>query len=77
MIVRINRIIKRRLQDADGNDVGDLNAAIAVNVGEAGGSTTHVESHSRIVQRSGNAAQARTPPPPDPPSPADDPKEDA
>ena len=75
-LVRINRIIRKRLQDADGRVVGDVNAAVSVNVSEPGGSTTHVESHSHIVQ-STRSTQARTPTRPDPPSPADDPKEDA
>ena len=48
--MKINRIIRKRLVDADGNPVGDVNAALAVNVGEPGGSETHVSSHSRIVQ---------------------------
>jgi hypothetical protein len=74
--VRINRIIKRRLQDDDGNVIGDVNAAVAVNVGEPGGSETHVHSHSRIVQ-STRSTRARKPTRPEPPAAADDPKEDA
>jgi hypothetical protein len=58
--VRLNRIVRKRLRDADGEVVGDVNAAIAVNVGEAAGSEVHVSSNSRIVQgASGARAQER------------------
>jgi hypothetical protein len=79
--VRLNRIIEKRLRDTDGNAIGDVNAAIAVNVGEPGGSETHVRSHSRIVQRTRGAqaetttSESRTRPAP--PPEADEPKEDA
>lgn len=70
--MKLNRIIKKRLLDSDGNAIGDVNAAIAVNVGEPGGSETHVSSHSRVVQRT-RKAQTRTSPAP--PPEADEPKE--
>ena len=76
--MKINRIIRKRLVDADGTPVGDVNAALAVNVGEPGGSETHVSSHSRIVQTS-RSTQVHTtgesPTRPAPPPVADDPKE--
>jgi hypothetical protein len=77
--VRLNRIIEKRLRDSDGKAIGDVNAAIAVNVGEPGGSETHVSSHTRIVQRTGSAqvettiSESRTRPAP--PPEADEPKE--
>lgn len=77
--VRLNRIIEKRLRDSDGNAIGDVNAAIAVNVGEPGGSETHVSSHTRVVQRTGSAqddtttSESRTRPAP--PTEADEPKE--
>ena len=74
--VRLNRIIKKRLRNADGSVIGDVNAAIAVNTGEPGGSETHVSSHSRIVQ-STRSAQAPETTRPASPTEADDPKEDA
>jgi len=49
--VRIDRIIKKRIRSRDGSSVADLNAALAINVGEAGESSTSVSSHQRIVQR--------------------------
>ena len=75
--MKINRIIRKRLVDADGTPIGDVNAAVAINVGEPGGSETHVSSHSRIVQtsRSGEVhttSESRTRP--DPPTEADDPR---
>jgi hypothetical protein len=79
--VRLSEYIAKRLRDADGNPIGDVNAVIAVNVGEDGGTETHVSSHSRIVQRT-RSAQARTRTSvsrtsPAPPPEADEPKEDA
>ena len=76
--MKINRIIRKRLVDADGTPVGDVNAAVAVNVGEPGGSETHVSSHSCIVQtsRSGQVhttSESRTRPAPS--TQADEPKE--
>jgi len=70
--VRHTRIIDQRLRDADGNVIGDVNAVIAVNAGEPGGSHTHVQSHSRIVQQSARRAKAAASP-----QQADDDKEDA
>jgi hypothetical protein len=48
--MRFRKIIQRRIRrSADGVDlVGDLNAAIAANVGERG-QTTHVSSRSTAV----------------------------
>lgn len=74
--MRLNRIIRKRLQDSDGSTIGDVNAAIAVNVGEAGGSETHVASHARVVQRT-RAGQANTTTRAASPTEADKPKEDA
>ncbi|HEV2777390.1 MAG TPA: hypothetical protein VGV90_17505 [Solirubrobacteraceae bacterium] len=76
--MKINRIIRKQLRDADGSVIGDVNAAIAANVGEPGGSETHVTSHSRIVQssRSGQVhTTSESSTRPDPPAEADDPKE--
>jgi hypothetical protein len=52
--MRFAEVIKRRIRKrSDGVDlVGDVNAAVAANVGERGG-TTHASSSQRIVQRSG------------------------
>jgi hypothetical protein len=52
--MRLAEVIRRRIRKrSDGVDlVGDVNAAVAANVGERGG-TTHVSSSQRIVQRSG------------------------
>jgi hypothetical protein len=52
--MRVAEIIRRRLRSrSDGVDfAGDVNAAIAANVGERGAST-RVSSEQRIVQRSG------------------------
>ena len=58
--MKLHRIINQRLRDAEGKVIGDVNAAVAVNAGEPGGSHTHVESHSRIVQ-STRSARAKTP----------------
>ena len=58
--MRINRIISRRLRDSRGAVVGDVNAAIAMNVGEPGGSEIHASSHSRVVQSSGTRGGQRT-----------------
>ena len=76
LVVKLHRLIRRQLRDAGGSVIGDVNAAIAMNVGEPAGSQTHVVSHSRVVQRTGGAEQ---PQPPAPPQQADDhdPKEDA
>ena len=59
--MRIRKLINRRIRKhTDGVDfVGDVNAAIAANVGERG-SATHASSTQRIVQRSGRTAQAET-----------------
>jgi len=48
--MRIDRIIKKRISSRDGSSVADLNAALAINVGEDGESSTNVSSHQRIVQ---------------------------
>jgi hypothetical protein len=52
--MRFAEVIKRRIHKrGHGVDlVGDVNAAVAANVGERGG-TTHVSSSQRITQRSG------------------------
>jgi hypothetical protein len=52
--MRFAEVIKKRIRKrSDGVDLaGDVNAAVAANVGERGG-TTHVSSSQRIVQRSG------------------------
>jgi hypothetical protein len=61
--MRVAEIIRRRIRkESEGvNFAGDVNAAIAANVGERGG-TTHVSSSSsqRIVQRSGRRETRRT-----------------
>jgi hypothetical protein len=53
--MRFAEVIRRRIRKrSDGVDlVGDVNAAVAANVGERGGGTTHASSSQRIVQRSG------------------------
>ena len=54
--MRVAKIIRRRIRkSSDGvNFAGDINAAIAANVGERGTSThAHTSSSQRIVQRSG------------------------
>jgi hypothetical protein len=55
----INRRIRKRSEGVD--FAGDVNAAIAANVGERGGAT-HVSSSSthRIVQRSGRDQRPET-----------------
>ncbi len=76
--MKINRIIRKRLHDCDGAPIGDVNAALAVNVGETGGSETHVSSHSRIVQsnRSGQVhTTSESSTRPASPTEADEPKE--
>jgi hypothetical protein len=59
--MRVAQIIRRRIRNrSDGVDfAGDVNAAIAANVGERGGAT-HVSSSSsqRIVQRSGQTQRS-------------------
>jgi|GEM_PF-2586879 len=83
LLVKLRRIIRKQLRDSDGSVIGDVNAAIAANVGESGGGETHVSSHSRIVQstRGGRAhaitttSETRTRPAP--PTEPDVPKEDA
>lgn len=74
--MKLNRIIRKRLHDADGAVIGDVNAAIAANIGEPGGSETHVESHSLIVQRT-RSTQAHETTSPAPDKEPDEPKEDA
>jgi hypothetical protein len=72
--VKLNRIIRKRLRAADGSAAGDLHAALAVNVGEPGGSHAHVSSHTRIVQSTrGSETHTTTALPPEP----GDPKEAA
>jgi hypothetical protein len=70
--VRLNRTIRKQLRDADGTVVGDVNVAIAANVGEPGGSQTHVSSHSRVVQSTSDDKRSPAAPPQ-----ADETKEDA
>jgi hypothetical protein len=56
--MRIKKLIQRRIR-RHGNGVdlaGDVNAAIAANVGERG-AHTHVSSSQRVVQRSSNKGQ--------------------
>ena len=48
--MKVHRIIRKRLRSRDGSSVADLNAALAINVGEAEKSSTSVSSHQRIVQ---------------------------
>jgi hypothetical protein len=74
--MKLNRIIRKRLHDADGNVRGDLSAVLAANVGESGGSEAHVRSHTRIVQTS-RGGQTRTSTSTDKPAEPDDPKEAA
>ncbi len=79
LIVKLNRIIRKRLLDSEGKPIGDVNAAVAVNVGEAGGSESHVSSHTRIVQSSRSSTQVHTTSEsstrPAPPTEAGEPKE--
>jgi hypothetical protein len=57
--VKIRKIIRKRIRhNKDGVQIaGDINAVVAANV-EEGDSRSHVSSHQRIVQRSGNAKKA-------------------
>jgi hypothetical protein len=61
--MRVAEVIRRRIRrHSEGVDfAGDVNAAIAANVGERGGAT-HVSSSSsqRIVQRSGRKQRSET-----------------
>lgn len=52
--MRFAKVVKRRIRKhSNGVDLGgDVNAAVAGNVGERGGKT-HVSGSQRIVQRSG------------------------
>ncbi len=52
--MRVAKIIRRRIRkQTKGVDfVGDVNAAVAANVGERGGAT-HASSSQQVVQRSG------------------------
>jgi hypothetical protein len=52
--VEWRKVISERIRRSDGgvNVVGDVNAVVAGNVDEKGGSHTHVSSKQRIVQRS-------------------------
>ena len=52
--MKVRKLIQERIRhSADGvNVAGDVNAAIAANVNEPGGST-HVSSKQTVVQRSG------------------------
>ena len=52
--MRINKVIQKRLRRrGDGvNVVGDVNAAVADNVGEGGTSRSRIASRQSIVQRS-------------------------
>ncbi len=56
--MRIQRVVRRRLRSTDGavHVVGDLNAVIAANVGEAAGSHQESSSHQSvsIVQTGGH-----------------------
>lgn len=56
----IKRIINRRIRHSgDGVDVvGDVNAVVAANVNEDGGST-HVSSKQHVVQRDGKTVVSR------------------
>lgn len=74
--MRLNRTIRKRLHDSDGSVIGDVNAAIAVNVGEPGGSHTHVESHTRVVQRTRSEQASDRDRPATAPGADDEPKED-
>jgi hypothetical protein len=59
--VQVNKVIRKRIRRTAGgiNVVGDLNAAIAGNIGEGEGSSSHasVSSRQEIVQTSGRAAR--------------------
>jgi hypothetical protein len=59
--MRVAEIIRRRIRrSSEGVDfAGDVNAAIAANVGERG-AATHVSSSQRIVQRSRRADVSET-----------------
>jgi hypothetical protein len=59
--MRFSKLIQRRIRrQGKGVDlVGDVNAAIAGNVGERGG-TTRTSSSQRIVQRSGRTVVSET-----------------
>lgn len=58
--MKIRKIIRKRIRhDKEGVQVaGDINAVIAAHLEREGGSRSHVSSHQRIVQRSGNAKKA-------------------
>ena len=57
--MKIRKIVRKRIRHNKGGVevAGDINAVIAASV-EKGGSHSHVSSHQRIVQRSGNAKKA-------------------
>jgi hypothetical protein len=59
--MRFSKLIQRRIRrQGKGVDlIGDVNAAIAANVGERGG-TTRTSSSQRIVQRSGRTVVSET-----------------
>ena len=59
--MRLRKIIQRRIRrSANGVDVvGDINAAIAANVGERS-QTTHVSSRSTAVSAQADRAESRT-----------------
>ena len=52
--MKIAQIIRKRLRQrqAGTNVAADVNAVVSANVGEAGHSSSHVESSQRVVQRS-------------------------
>lgn len=62
--MRMAKIIRRRIRERLGgvDVVGDVDAAVAANVGERG-ATTRASSSHRVVQRSGRTvvAESRTP----------------
>jgi hypothetical protein len=59
--MNLRHIIQRRIRRKSGGvDVqGDVNAVVAANVGEQGGSTS-VSSRQRVVHRSSRTASSRT-----------------
>jgi len=57
--MKVHRIIRKRVRSR-GSSVADLNAALAINVGEAEKSSTSVSSHQRIVQTTRNGKTETT-----------------
>lgn len=59
-VVRIKRIIRKRIVQHAGGVGTEVNAVIAVNVGESTGETTTASSRQHIVQRTRNGETQTT-----------------